>query len=472
MNEAARLRWDDTRREPSTGSGREASDPLAELARLVGQDDPYRAVFRPASAAAAPTADVRRWEADEAGTIDHGQAHGAGEAPAAEEWHDYGSAEPAHHGDHAAGAEAWAGHGEGFDEHHDQADDERYYAADAATHRDDAGIADSRAAVDGAEASIPDLWARDGGHGDVPQVEGTYDTDRTRTREGGSARRPLLVLGAVLLLTGGGLGASFLAKGGTAASVATTRSNDAPTILAASGPTKVKQDDPGATAPEDKDAALLSKGPRPIAGPVKVVQSEEQPADLGQLPKAGDGAAMAQPSSPFPEAKKVKTFVVHPDGTPIYDDGQAVAEALPPPSAAIPAPQTSTPKAASMGVTTPSSPTIASLVAGAPPATDTAPAPGAPKPTKPKPTEKATGAGVFGLQLAASPSEAEAHAAFAKLKKKYPTELGSLSANVHQSETGGKPVYRVRIGGMTREEAGGLCSKLMAGGGSCFVVHD
>ena len=200
-----------------------------------------------------------------------------------------------------------------------------------------------------------------------------------------------------------------------------------PTILAATGPTKIKQDDPSATAPEDKDAALLNKGAGAAGGTAKVVQTEEQPADLSQLPKAGEGTATAQASSqsPFPEAKKVKTFVVHPDGTPLYDDGQAMAEAAPAPAAPVPAAQTSTPKAvAGTGVTTPSSATIASLVAGTPPATDLAPTPAAPKPAKVKPTDKAAGAGAaaggFGLQLAASPSEAEAHAAFAKLKKKYP----------------------------------------------------
>ena len=59
MSEAARSRRDDTRYEPTLAvPGREAasSDPLAELARLVGQDDPYRSVFRPAPAAVAQPA--------------------------------------------------------------------------------------------------------------------------------------------------------------------------------------------------------------------------------------------------------------------------------------------------------------------------------------------------------------------------------------------------------------------------------
>ena len=76
------------------------------------------------------------------------------------------------------------------------------------------------------------------------------------------------------------------------------------------------------------------------------------------------------------------------------------------------------------------------------------------------------------MQLASSPNEADANAAFAKLKKKYPTQLGSYTATVHKAETGDKPVYRVRIGGMAQDEAKSLCSQLQTAGGSCFVMHN
>ncbi len=78
----------------------------------------------------------------------------------------------------------------------------------------------------------------------------------------------------------------------------------------------------------------------------------------------------------------------------------------------------------------------------------------------------------FGLQLAASPSEADAETAFAKLKKKYPSQLGPYTASIHKSETGDKPVYRVRVGGLSQTDAKTLCSQLQSSGGSCFVVHN
>ncbi len=160
--------------------------------------------------------------------------------------------------------------------------------------------------------------------GDRPGLN--REPDLRRSSDKATARRPLAVLAAVLLLTGGGLAATFLAKGNSGHNVVVSDRGGAPTILAATGPTKVKLDDASTTAPEDQDAALLNKNGKPAAGPVKVVSSEEQPVDLAQLPKAPDAADGAQPlpqaSSPFPEPKKVKTFLVHLDGTTL-DDAQA-----------------------------------------------------------------------------------------------------------------------------------------------------
>jgi cell division septation protein DedD len=342
---------------------------------------------------------------------------------------------------------------------------------------------------------LPDMWARgqDQSPGSAPAVDhGGPVADRGESRS--SARRPLAVLAAVLLLTAGGLGASFLAKGSSSShAVAAASNGGAPTILAATGPTKIKADDGSTTAPEDQDAALLNKNGSMSSGPVKIVSSQEQPADLGQLPKSdlADGARpLPQPSpSPFPEPKKVKTFLVHPDGTMLSGD-PAPSGTASSPVAPSPAPLPATPKTASRGGATPAAslavPSIASLSADPSP-TDSTPA--APPPAKParqaaapgvktasaKPTDTAdapASGGGYGVQLASSPNEADANAAFAKLKKKYPSQLGAYTATVHKAETGDKPVYRVRIGGMSQDEAKTLCSQLQTAGGSCFVMHN
>ena len=520
MSEAARSRRDDGRYEPQVAvPGREAApfDPLAELARLVGQDDPFRNVFRPAAVPAGqvpppavpdprhPRADAQprhagdgvasgepaRHDGQDHGHGDHGYDdhayadHGHGDhddrdydqAAHADPRHGHDAYEHPHAAAHHGYAEGGAHH-----EHHGYAEsDDGYYAAEQAAH-DEAGAADGYLEPAAAPSPLPDMWAR-GEAGIAPDVDhgpGPVSVDRPRS----SARRPVAVLAAVLLLTAGGLGASFMAKSGSvpgAASVATGRG--APTIMAASGPTKVKVDDGSATAPEDQDAELLNKSANLTSGPVKIVSSQEQPADLTQLPRSdlADGARPLPPPSPspFPEPKRVKTFVVHPDGSMLSGDAAPVSSsvAAPAPSTGgdVPAALPATPKTAARGGTTPrvasaaaspaAEPTIASL-SGDPAPTDPAAVATTAKPPR------AAAAGSYGVQLASSPVEADANAAFAKLKKKYPAQLGGLTATVHKAETGDKPVYRVRVGGMTQDEAKALCTQLQTAGGACLVMHN
>ena len=509
MSEAARSRRDAARYEPQMAApGRDASqghaDPLAELARLVGHDDPFRSVFRPA-AAPAPVEQagdgVHRserdapypFEADPHGggaghdayhdDVHHSFAQGHADGP-----YEQAHAHPDAYGEALAYDAAHGGDGHG-------AYDDRYYAAEQDAHHDEAGLADERFAVDAAAASmLPDIWAQGGEDADASLPDGVTRPALGADRRS-SARRPMAVLGAVLVLTGGGLAASFLAKGSSTPGVASASSGrGAPTIMAATSPTKVKVEDTGATAPEDQDAALLSKNGNVSSGPVKIVSSQEQPVDLGQLPKTSDLADGARPlppaaPNPFPEPKKVKTFVVHPDGTMLSADGAPAAQAgmgsagLDAPGSALPA----TPKTASSGGTTPKSAAppdaIAALTSQPADAAVTAPAKPARQPASPgartasaKPNDTAdapaTSGGGFGVQLASSPVEADANAAFAKLKKRYPAQLGSLTASVHKAETGDKPVYRVRVGSMSQDDAKALCSQLQGAGGSCFVVHN
>ena len=351
MSEVARSRRDDPRSEPQLSiPGRDApspaaSDPLAELARLVGQDDPYRNVFRPV-----PAQDPFR-----AGAVPSGRARDGSDlgepppvpAPQGHIGHHDDVAERDHEPDGAREAEAFHGEGDvsGFhDPAHDPygADEERYAAAERAAYADEAGLADGHPAPDGLSAdALPDHWARGGDavEGAPPAIDGDVTTARLA---GGSssARRPVMVLAAVLLLTGGGLAASFMMKGGSSANVGVAAAGrPAPTILAAAGPTKVKVDDGSATAPEDQDAALLSKNGSVSSGPVKIVSSQEQPADLGQLPKSdlAEGARPLPPPSPspFPEPKKVKTFVIHPDGTML--SGEPAPGTAPSPAGSAPA---------------------------------------------------------------------------------------------------------------------------------------
>ncbi len=507
MSEAARWRRDEARHEPQMAvPAREAAsaDPLAELARLVGQDDPFRNVFRSTAAPALPV-QISPYEAEvsaEHGVYEAGQGDGGHDAASVSDGYH-------HHGDDAPYVDDHGGPGDhhGGADHHHAEDDHAYYAAAQAAHPDEAGMADERLAPGYDGSVLADAWAR----GDVPPVHDRAPAGLAGAALGqrSAARRPVAVLAAVLLLTGGGLAATFLAKGPAApGATAVSTGRGAPTIMAATGPTKVKMDDGSATAPEDQDAALLNKNGNVSSGPVKIVSSQEQPADLAQLPKAdlADGARPLPPPPPnlFPEPKKVKTFLVHPDGTMLSGAGGGAlapsgqAATAPPALAAgddapAAAPLPATPRTVAQGGTTPKSPpppvSIATLAMD-PAFADPAPAaPSAPTRVKPprqpaspgvhtasaKPNDTADApgaAGAFGVQLASSPNEADADAAFAKLKKKYPSQLASYSASVHRAETGDKPVYRVRVGGMGQDEANSLCSQLRTAGGTCYVTHN
>ena len=506
MSEAARSRRDGPSYDPQlAASRREApqgqADPLAELARLVGQDDPFRSVFRPAGGPASGTA--RTAASPFAQEAPYPADAGLQGADAGHEFYDDDRHGYAEHGYDAAHPVA---EGHAYDAGHESHEHGFYDngydpAAPGTHHEDDAALDHAYAAEIAAASTLPDMWARGGDGTDTGAT--SYDRGMSPPALGNdrraSARRPLAVLAAVLVLTGGGLAASFLAKAPSTSNVATaTSGGGAPTIMAATGPTKVKVQDAGATAPEDQDAALLNKNGSMSSGPVKIVSSQEQPVDLGQLPKTSDLADGARPlppasPSPFPEPKRVKTFVVHPDGTMLSGDAAATAgdasgsaaTSLGGAGAALPA----TPRTASRGGTTPqSAPPQDAIAALAAAPADTASTPAA-APAKParqpaapgvkvasaKPNDTAdspaaTGSG-FGIQVASSPVEADANAAFAKLKKKYPAQLGSLTATVHKAETGDKPVYRVRVGSMSQDEAKALCSQLPDAHG-CFVVRN
>jgi cell division septation protein DedD len=75
------------------------------------------------------------------------------------------------------------------------------------------------------------------------------------------------------------------------------------------------------------------------------------------------------------------------------------------------------------------------------------------------------------VQLGAPGSEHEAREVFANLKRRYPAQLGPLQPTIVKAQSGGRTVYRVRVGEMSRDEATKLCQRLKSAGGSCFVAR-
>lgn len=361
----------------------------------------------------------------------------------------------------------------------------------------------------------PDRWAQGRSPSAAPDLAAAVDNAPSHR---GSARRTLTVLGAVVVLTGGGLAASFLIHPSGRASVSGA---NAPTILAATGPTKVQPETPSGKSGASEPSTLLDKNKGDGTASAKVVDSVEQPVDLSQAVKPAQAAPETAPASgpdqSFVEVHKVHIVQVRPDGTIINDPSNAAAA---PPQAdlgtatslfdtrtAMPMPDQRAPVAAAApkpaAEPTPSAPVKTTVRAGTTPRApvqtadatpgDVAPAPppakakqiAAPTRTaaKPKPTEEgsatdgpntatAGAGGAYAVQLGAPPSEQEAKDTMSRLQKKFSDALGSYRASVHPGASGTKTVYRIRVGNLSQDDAKTLCSKLQADGGACFVVRN
>ena len=463
-------------------------DPLAELARLVGeQPDPYGDVFARETAATATPAYALPASAHEDGRREPG--FGAPQAPLS----------PRLSGDFAAieaGLRGAVPTHDGYAQHHhaEPTFEEDYEHGQAGGH-------DYDGAQGYAEPTAYDpAWAQ------PPRVAK-------------SSRRPVYLLAATIAVGVVGIGTAFALKGHIS-----TSPREVKTILADESPTKVQPPvDVAADAQASQDAGVLGKGQ---TAPTALANREEQPVDLLQAARENAAAqarrtdassvpvppspgqvktAMADPSgavgqnfqiNDMPAPKRVRVVSVRPDGTILPNDN--------PPPAAMPAPRApagktsdragavakpSTPKAvASKSTSRVTTPKSIDQLADAP--DDAAPAPAA-KAKKPKPqrvasadtgeTEatqaaspepEASGSGGFAVQLAAPGSEADAKSTSSRLAKKFASSLGGHHLGFHKAESNGKSVFRVRVSSLSKPDAVSLCEKLKADGGSCFVAKN
>lgn len=262
---------------------------------------------------------------------------------------------------------------------------------------------------------------------------------------------------------------------------------------------------------------LPSQGSAPA--PIIMPQGTSQPAAAPvatpvatPVAPAPPAASTAQPAPAQPataggfEAKRVRSVKINGDGeaavpapaprpsTPTLATMPAPAPAAAAPKAAADAsksdarPATAARPAQQAAATTPR-PAAARPAAPAPVAADAADGPMSLRPPSgasptravPRtaavtptstPAESAGGGGGFSVQLAAPGSEQEARATATRLKQRYSDVLGSYNPGVRKAEIGDKTVYRVRVGGLSRESANDLCTRLKAGGGSCFVASN
>jgi hypothetical protein len=460
-------------------SAKGESDPLAELARLIGQTDPFGTMGR-ANQQVPPRPSARDQyqrpaEPDNvppAGPPPWMQRANRQEIPQQELPPEYSDAShPLQR--HAARAEPEPDYHEAppapFEDEHRELDPSRY--DDALYGQLDAG--GRQALHDPAYAD--DAYGYSDGYDD-----GIEDQDQKR-------RGGLATVIVVLALAVVGTGAAFAYR----TFVGSPRSSGEPPIIRAdTSPTKI------VPSPADGTAKLpdrLASGD----GSEKIVPREEAPVDVNAttgprvvFPPLNQNSNPPPPSSVAPggsvlasagngtlpnsEPRKIKTLTVRGD----QSDGAAVpANSAPPP--AKPAPAARTTAAPSPAATrSPASAANAnasaplSLVPGTQPDAEPRSRMASNNPAQSAPAGAAGGG--YLVQVSSQRNEADAQASYRALQGKFPGVLGSHEPVIRRADLGEKGVYyRAMVGPFgTSEEAVQLCGNLKSAGGQCVVQRN
>jgi hypothetical protein len=473
-------------RATTTNSG---NDPLAELARLIGQTDPF-AEFGRDSARRAPAA--RSPETSE--TWPPAKPAALSAPPTAPASAQSEMPPPRMFGtqnyDSSRYASPLAG-GAGL-----------YRTANEAP-----PYADTE--QQGGEYAVDDYYQ--GGEGD-PADEDVYD-DATPPRRRIGIMAIACVFALAVLGTAGAFGyrALFGASG---------TKMPPPVINADATPNKIV---PSANKDAQSSKQITDRVGTPGQGE-KLVPREEQPVDIKDSTVIQPPQQLAQQTAPLApangsgvvaaEPKKVRTIVIRPDQVGMADvAGSPQAQAMPTPiqapspPVATPAP-TPTPPQATKPIATPARPNLPPVVAEAntepPQAPPVRPAPApqvhraassnaplslnpgdeaaAPRSAAPsraaasapaaaRPAPQPSSGGGFAVQVSAQRSEAEAQSAFRSMQAKFPSQLGNREPMIKRVDLGDKGIYfRAMVGPFASgNEASEVCSSLKSAGGQCIV---
>jgi SPOR domain len=513
-------------------SARSESDPLAELARLIGQTDPFGSTGRanqvpPRSAAHDPyDAPVEAVEDVPVSRPPWMQHAARQEAPP----QDYYSQDQASQG-HAGQDHADQGHAGQDYADQDYPEDQpvqgypsaehplrRYAAQQHAEPEPDYGhaqpFADDGQPLDPARYDDALFGQPDPG---VPAVQygQSYsddpyayqsDYDEAAEEEAPKRRGGLATVVVVLALAVVGTGAAFAYR----TYAGSPRSGEPPIIKADTTPTKVI---PASTDTSGKQPDRLPPGD----GTEKIVPREEAPVDVkanagGPAPRMvfpplnqnanPPSVASVTPNAPPPapggnngtmpnsEPHRIKTFSVRgdqPDGAAVPVNAQApaaqTAPAAPKPARTAATPRTA-PSAANANASA-NAPLSLSPQAAAQPPVPPAPVAAEPRtrvatnaPTQIAPASApASGAapgGGYLVQVSSQKNEADAQASYRVLQGKFPSVLGSHSPVIKRADLGEKGVYyRAMVGPFgSPDEASQFCGSLKSAGGQCVIQRN
>ena len=471
-------------------AGTAGSDPLAELARLIGQTDPFAEFGRDSTrrASAPPPAPAP----------DYSPPPPAPEAPAAAPAYDvteyFGAAGAPPAQPQPPAAPPYGAPGQAPPAYADPT-----YAAGADLYHP--------------ENEVPGYAG--GGYQPHPAGDDEHiydDAPPVRRRMGVMAIAAVFAL--AVIGTAGALG--YRALFGSSAP-----SQPPPVIKADTAPSKIVP----ASASKTPNKLITDRVPDHAQGE-KLVSREEKPVEMKDKPVAAvppinegnvkpsgaqtaalDGGVIAN------EPKKIRTIAIHPDqmstgesrsmvppaAAPVPSPAPMAApapvrQAAPPPRVASNPPPAARPPTPPPRVVEARGPTPVHHAAPAPPAPpknaplslspNASPAPAARTPTRTAavaaptaiaPAARASHAtGGYAVQVSSQRSEADAQAAFRSLQAKYPKQLGGRQMLIHKVELGAKGTYyRAMVGPFaTQAEAGELCSGLKAAGGQCLIQRN
>jgi SPOR domain len=316
------------------------------------------------------------------------------------------------------------------------------------------------------------------------------DYDAEAEEQGNRRRGALFKLLALLALAVVGTGSALAYR----TYVGTKSSGEPPIIKADNSPTKIvpAPADNTAKAPDrmptgDGTEKLVSReeapvdinartagpagGPRVVFPPLNPNTSPPPPSSVATtaIPPANSDGMPTNGTLPNNEPRKIRTFSVRGD--------QSDSNAAAPVGVAPPAPPPPT-KPAAAQKSRPAAPSGNGPLSLTPEASQAQAAPAArvATTTNPPPAaapSAASSGGAFLVSVSSQQSEADAQNSYRALQSKFPTQLGSRNPVIKRTELGEKVVYRAMVGPFaTSDEAKQFCVDYKAAGGQCFVPRN
>ncbi len=307
--------------------------------------------------------------------------------------------------------------------------------------------------------------------------EEIYDDLPPRRRRGA-----MLTVVAVLCLAVVGTAGAFAYRSFLGGSRGTT---PPPVIKADTAPSKVVPAQTNDKLIQDRIAGAPPQGERVVSReeqPVEMKDPRAVPARMVFPPSAPDTTASA-PNAAVGEPKRIRTVTIRPDmeGNPVTSETPRAPRPAAPQAPAAPRaapPVQLSPQAVQAPQAQPAPAASASRGGSGPlslaPAAANEPQQRQMTTAGMPPQLAAAGSGAYLVQVSSQRSENDAMASFRALQSRFPAQLGSRNASVRRADLGDKGIYfRSMVGPFgSADQANQFCGELKAAGGQCIVTRN